>query len=91
MWDFVREGRHLEREEDEILALELSKDGEEVSPEETGDMRLHESLKTGAGPEPLQLVHDEQPLLSHLLLSPPYRQTRARRRCRSRLPGRTTP
>jgi hypothetical protein len=72
-----------------VLAEELGEDGEEVGAEEPRHVRTHELLQARVTPrrgqsrEPLELRHRHEALLAHLLLTPPYRQARARR-CRRR-------
>lgn len=75
-----------------VLAEQLREDGKEVSSEEPRDVGSHELLQARAAPdrgqrrEPLELRHDHEALLSHLLLPTPYRQARARRRRRRKRP-----
>ncbi|PON75744.1 LOW QUALITY PROTEIN: hypothetical protein PanWU01x14_040040 [Parasponia andersonii] len=71
---------NLHGEENQVLPLELDEDRDEIGLEQARDMGAYEAVESEGVSEALELLRHHQTLLAHLLLPPPYRQARARRR-----------
>lgn len=62
------------------MSLKLGENSQKIRLEQPGHVGAYEAIEAeGVRAEPFELLSDNETLLAHLFLAPPYREARARR------------